>query len=130
MILTQPLPNAGSHVVVGDDGIRRSRQWQAHLLADEVLVTLVVRMHRNGRVAEHRFRTRRCHDQVTAAVCERIAQVPEEASLGFGRHFEIREGGVQHRIPVHESLAAVDQAIFVQAHEHFEHRLGQTRDPW
>ena len=42
-------------VVVGDDRDPASGQRQLHLAADEVRVTLVVRMHGDGGVAEHRL---------------------------------------------------------------------------
>ena len=40
-------------------------------------------------------------DGLAAAVRERIAQMPQLALLLFGHHFEIRQRGVQLRVPVH-----------------------------
>jgi hypothetical protein len=31
------------------------------------------------------------------------------AGLGLGLHLEIGQRGVQHRVPVHEPLAAIDE---------------------
>ena len=42
-------------------------------------------------------------------------------------HFEVGYGGEQHGIPVDETLAAVDQALFVQAHEDFADGARQRR---
>ena len=49
--------------------------------------------------------------------------MPEAALLLFVFDFQIRNGGVQRRVPVDQPLAAVDQLFFVQAHEHFLHRF-------
>jgi len=108
-------------VVVGDDRHETAGERQPDLLADEVLVALVCGVNGDGRVTEHRFRTRRRDDHVAAAVRERIAQVPQAAGLGLRDHFEIGQRRVQHRVPVHEALAAIDQTVLVQAHKDFEH---------
>ena len=76
-------------------------------------------MNCHGGVAEHGFRARRCDDELPGAICERIAQVPQMSLFGFRQHFEIRERGVQHWIPVDQALAAIDQSLFIQAHEDF-----------
>ncbi len=41
------------HIVVGDDGDGAVAQRQRDLLADEVFVALVFRMHHHGHVAQH-----------------------------------------------------------------------------
>src|SRR5258705_6882607 len=42
-------------------------------------------------------------------------------------HFEVRYGRAEHRIPVDEALAAVNQALLVKADEHFDHRARHAR---
>ena len=49
--------------------------------------------------------------------------MPEAALLLFVLHFQVRNGGVQCRIPVDQALATIDQLLFVQAHKHFLYRL-------
>ena len=56
-------------------------QRQADLLADEVLVALILGVHRDGGVAEHRLRAGRGDDEMRRAVLQRIAQMPELAFL-------------------------------------------------
>ncbi len=58
---------------------------------------------------------------------QRVAQVPEVTVLFLRLHLQVRERRQQHRIPVHQALAAVDQSLFVQAHEHLGHRTRQHR---
>ena len=49
--------------------------------------------------------------------------MPEKAFLFLVFHFQIRNGGVQFRVPVHQAFAAVDQAFVVQPNKHFLHGL-------
>ncbi|MNT76939.1 hypothetical protein D3C72_2160020 [compost metagenome] len=41
-------------------------------------------------------------------------------------HFQIGNSGVEFRIPVHQTLAAVHQAIFVETDKHFLHGARET----
>ncbi len=104
-------------VGVGDDRHQATGERQAHLAADQVAVALVLGIHRHRGVAQQGLRTGRCHDQVAAAVGERVAEVPELSLLGLGDHLEIRQRGVQHGVPVDQALAAVDQPFLVQRDE-------------
>ena len=124
-------------VVVGDDRNFAIAQRQHHGLADQMLVALVLRMYGHGGVAEHGFRARCRDDDVVArfagfglvaqAASERVAQMPELAVFFFLHHFQIGDRGLQHRVPVDQALAAIDQAVFVQAHEVFDDGLGIRR---
>ncbi|MDT4793166.1 hypothetical protein FQZ97_256800 [compost metagenome] len=119
-------------VVVGDDRDTPAHQRQLDEGADQRLVALVFRVHGHGGVAEHGFRTGGGDHQVVlavrgpVAVGQRIAQVPEVALLVMVLHFQVGNGGVEPGVPVHQALAAVDQAVLVQTHEGFLHRFGQA----
>ena len=89
-------------------------------------VALVLGMHHHGHVAQHGFRARGRHHELAAAVAQRIGDGPQEAVFLLAHHFQIGDGGLQHRVPVHQLLAAVDQALRVQAHEGFHHGPGQA----
>ena len=114
-------------VVIGDDRNLAVAERQDHRLADQMPVALVLRVHGHGRVAEHGFRARGRDDDVVeraafgigpgCAVRERIAEVPELAVLLLAEDFEIGDRGLQHRVPIHEALAAIDQTVLVQLHE-------------
>ena len=43
--------------------------------------------------------------------------MPQRAIFFFALDFQVGHGGLQLRVPVHQALAAVDQALLVQAHE-------------
>ena len=112
-------------VMVGNDGDTAVHQRQHHVLANQVLITLVFRMHGHGRVTEHGFRPGSGNDQVILAilglraVSQRVTQVPEKAFFFLVFNFQIGDGGVQFRVPVHQPLAAIDKSLVVQADKHF-----------
>ncbi|MDT4818223.1 hypothetical protein FQZ97_513140 [compost metagenome] len=122
----------GVAVLVGDDRDAAAHQGQLDEGADQALVALVFRVHGNGAVAEHGFRTGGGDDQVVlavgglVAVGQGVAQVPQAALLVVVLHFEVGDGGVELGVPVDQALATVDQAVFVQAHEGFLDRIGQA----
>ena len=64
---------------VGDDLYLAPDQRQPNSLADVRLVALVVGIHRDGGVAEHRLGPRRRDRDRAGAVGERVADVPEAA---------------------------------------------------
>jgi hypothetical protein len=120
----------GIDVVVSHDRNGSVRERQLHALADEVAIALVGRVHRDRGVAEHGLGPRGRDDQVIAGTFagrsgDGIAQVPELAALLAAHDLEIGQGGMQHRVPVHEPLAAIDQPFVVEPHEYLEHRARQ-----
>ena len=112
------------HIGIGDDGDLAADQRQDKCLADHRLIALVVRVNGNGRIAQHRFRTGGGQFQIAGAILERIAQVPEMAVLFLKFHLGVGDGGPAVRAPVDDALAAVNQALFIEAHKHLAHRLG------
>ena len=83
VILTAPVPKAGSTRGVGDDRDFAPDQRQHDLLADHRLVARVIRMHRDGGVAQHRLGPRRRDGHRARAVGERIADVPQMAAASL-----------------------------------------------
>ena len=122
----------GIAVVVGDDRDAPAQQRQFDEAADQRLVALVFRVHGHGGVAEHGFRAGGGDDQVVLAfsgflaIGQRVAQVPQVAFLVVVFHFEVGDGGVELGVPVDQALAAIDQAVLVQAYEGFFHGFGQA----
>ena len=119
----------GIGIFVGDDRNFAPDQRQDHVLADERLVALVVRMHRDRGVAQHGLRPRGGDDdegrrivRIESLAFDRIAQVPEVA-LGLDlHHFQIGNRGEQLGVPVDQPLVLVDQPLAVKLDENFKHR--------
>ena len=110
-------------MIVGDDLDEATGDRQAHVLAHQMRVAFVFLVHRHRHVGEHRLGPRRRHLDETGPVFQWIAQLPE-LPLDLARlDLEIADRGAKARIPVHQPLVAVQQPLFVQVHEHFEHGL-------
>ena len=117
-------------VVVGDDRDLPPGERQSHALADELGVALVLRIHRDGDVAEHGFRPRGRDHDAARPVLERIADLPDLAVLLLAVDLEVGHRGAQHRVPVDQALAAVDETLLVQPDEYFARPRATCARPW
>ena len=120
----------GVHVGIADDGDFTRGQRQAHLPADQVPVALIIGMHGDGRVTQQGFRPGGGDHEKAAAAHQRIAQVPQAAGFLLGDHFQIGQRGLQHRVPVHQTLAAIDESFAHAAARILPSRPATGRDPW
>ena len=120
------------HVVVRDDGDAPADQRQHDRLADQRAVAFVVGVHRHGGVAQHGLRAGGGDHQVIGPgiglgpVGQRIAEVPQVSGLLVVVHLEVGDRRLQDRVPVHQPLAPVDQALVVEAHEDLDHCPGEA----
>ena len=113
-------------MLIGDDGDAPAGEGQFHPFADEVLVTRVLGVHRHGAVAEQGLRAGGGDHHEAGAIGQGIAHVPHMAGLFLGEYLQVGDGGVQHRVPVDQALAAVDEALLEEAHEDLAHRRRQA----
>ena len=112
---------------------------QADALADECLVTVVVRAHRDGDVAQHGFRAGCCDDQGgaevrgvaprrhTDPVGHRVPDLIQRTRLLLEFRLLVAQRREAARAPVDHPVAAVDQAVVIQADEGFPHGHAQLR---
>ena len=99
-------------------------QRQDHMAAVKMSIPLVLRVDRDGGIAEHRFRAGGGQLQLFARFLDGVQQMPEVAVFRFVLHLGIRDGGAAVRTPVDQPVAAVDQPLLVQADEHLLDRAG------
>ncbi len=111
-------------VLVADDGDLLVQQGQDHMAAVQVGIAGVLAVDGNGGIAQHGLGTGGRQLQHLAGLLDRVQQVPEAAVLLLVLHLGIRDGGVAVGAPVDHAVAAVDQALVVQAHKHFLDSLG------
>ena len=118
---------------VGDDLETAAGERLEDVLTDHALVACVFGVHRHRHVGEHRFGARRRDLDIIApvierhAVGERIFEMPEAALHLVRLDLQVRDRGLELRVPVHEALVAVDQTLFVQVDEHLDHGAGEMR---
>ena len=115
-------------IFIGNDRDTPPDHGQNDVLADEIRVAFVVRMHRHRRVAEHGLGSRgRYRDEgrgiarIELDAFKRIANVPEVPLHLDLLHLEIGDGGEQLGVPVDQPLVLVDEALAVKLNEHLAH---------
>ena len=111
-------------VVVGDDGDLAIHERQGDGLAHHVLVALVGGVDAHAGIAQHGLRAGGGDDDV--AVRAGIADVPEVGILLHILHFRVGKGGLAGGAPVDDARAAVDEALFVEAHEGLAHGAAEA----
>ena len=109
--LTTPVPNSGSTYSSATTGMLRSAMGRRTCLPTRCAVALVLGMHRHGGVAEHGFRARGGDGQAAGAVLQRVADVPQMPSSSVLTTSRSDTAVCEHRVPVHQPLAAVDEAL-------------------
>ena len=90
-------------------------------------VAFVFRVYRHRGIAQHGFRPGSRDGQVALAAGQGVAEVPERPFFFFGNDFQVRDGGMEGRVPVDQAVAAVDQAFFVQFDKDLLHCGRQAR---
>ena len=90
----------GIGIFIRNDRNPASDQGQDHVLADQMRVARIIRMHGDGGIAEHRLGARGCdHDESRGIVraeglaLDRVAQIPEAAPDLDLLHLEIGDRG-------------------------------------
>ena len=114
----------GVDVVVGDDRDPPAGQRQLDLGADQVLVALVVGVHGDGGVAEHRLGPGGRDDDRRVAVA--VPDGDELAVVVAVLDLDVGQRGQAARAPVDDPLGAVDQAVVEHPLEDGLHRAGQA----
>ena len=125
---------------VGHDGHRAVAERQDDLAPDQMPVARIVGMHGHRAVREHGLgscgrdrqatqarRVSLAIDDFLRAVDERIDDVPERAFDFLALDLEVGDRGHHHRVPVDETLAAIDEAILVQLDERLDDRAIHPR---
>ncbi len=95
----------------------------------QMLVALIVGIHRDRRIAQHRLRTRRRHrDKQPGLILvrirlaqHRIPDFPQFALLFFMYYFKVADRRLAIRAPVHDVHTAIDQPLLIQPHKGLAH---------
>ena len=106
-------------VLVADDGDLLVQQGQDDMAAVQMSIAGVIAVDGNGGIAQHGLGTGGSQFQHLAGLLDRVEKVPEAAVLFLILHLGVGNGGVAVGAPVDHAVAAVDQSLVVQAHEHF-----------
>ena len=121
------------HIGVGNYRDASAAQGQLYLLADQVGVALVFGVYHHGYVAQQGFRAGGGHHKAWCqravdslrAIGKGVADVPQEAVFLFALHFQVAHRAHQHRVPVDQAFAAVNQTLLIELDKGFGHGARQ-----
>ena len=119
-------PELWIHRLVEDDRDLAAEERQDGRSPLERGVALVLGVHRHRHVPQHRLGARGRHHDVLLRPLDGIHQVVELAVRVLMVHFLVGERGEASRAPVDDPVAAVDESLVVETHEHFADR---AREP-
>ena len=112
------------NIIVRKDRNLASNNRQNRLLADQMLITLIVRVDRNAGIAHKGLRTGGCYDNGFVGILDVITDIPQLARLGFVLNLSIRQCRRAVRTPVDDARALVNQALVIQVNKDFLYRTG------
>ena len=102
------------HILVGNNRQHPADQRQHQIFADHVGITFISRIHRHPGIAEDRFRSGRRHRHILVrVVLHRIAHMVQLACRIFVLDLDVRQRRVAAGAPVGDSVALIDQALFI-----------------
>ena len=115
---------ADLHIVIGNNGDLSANHGQNEGLADEVLHILILGVHGNGGITEHGLGTGggNLHEAVLAL--DGILDMPEVAGLILVLDLGVGKSREASGTPVDDTVATVDQTLFIQVDEYVANRLG------
>ena len=115
------------HIRVSDNRNFPVCQRQLKHLAHDVLIALVLRVHRHSGVSQHGLRPGGGYLYETARLSHyRVIDVPEEAVLLHMLHLCIRDRGLAYRTPVDDSGPFIDVAFLIQLDKDLQDRAGTS----
>ena len=111
-------------VLIADDGDFLIQQRQDDMAAVQVGVAGILAIDGHGGITQHGFGTGGGQLQLLAGLLDGVEQMPEAAVLLLVFYLGIADGGIAGGAPVDHAVAAVDEALIVQALKHQLHRTG------
>ena len=122
--------HAGAEFRVGQI-VQNNRNLAVHerqmdFAAMQVEVALIAGIDGHSGIAQHGFRARGGHHEVTIRTHYLVADMPEVTGGFIMLSFEVRDGGIATGTPVDHVLAAIDETFLVEADEGFAHRARQA----
>ena len=90
-----------------------------YVFTNDVFISFIVRMYRNGCITKKCFRSCCCNYNMAATVFKHIFDMPEMALFFLVAYFRIGKSCCTFRTPVDNSVSFVDKAFFVKIYEYF-----------
>ncbi|MNY42907.1 hypothetical protein D3C86_1778350 [compost metagenome] len=121
-------PEIHFYVFVANDRNGSVRNRNNRMFSVQMLVTLVIRVNTDRRVAQNCFRTGRCNRQpLVICSCHFVANMEQFRIYFFMNYFFIGKRRACFRIPVDHADTTVNLSFFVQIHEYVNYGIGILR---
>jgi len=92
--------------------------------ADIFLIPFIFRVNGDSGIAEDCFRTSRCHRQIiSTSVRQHVFEIIECSGFFGIFDFQIGNGGLKLRRPIHDSRSTIHQSVFVKTNKDFAYSL-------
>ena len=107
------------NIIICDNRDLTANKRQDEHLADNILITLVLRVNSNSGIAKECLRSCCCKIDISGTVLERISQVPEMTGLIRIIYLGIGDRCKAMRTPVDDPLTSVDKTLIIILYEYF-----------
>lgn len=111
------------HIGISNNRNLSTCQWHDHFLTNEVLVSAIIRMHRNSRIPKQGFRSGRGKDQAFIRSYNWITNLSKISLLVCHFYFIIGKCSSATRTSIDHIFSLIDQSIIIEIYKMFFHRL-------
>ncbi len=101
-------------------------QGQHHLIYREILISGIIGMNGDSRVAKQGFRSGCCNQQTVRTVWKRIPDMIQKTVHILMFNFQIRQCGMAPMTPVDDIITPVNQSFMVKLNKYFSNRFGKA----
>ena len=103
-------------VIISDDlELEVIAEWVWQLLAHKIGIAFIVWVNGNGNVTQHGLYTGGGHDEVRFIIIKRAIANGNQLALDvLVDNLDIRDGGLQHRRPVDQTVSLVNHALIIK----------------
>ena len=109
------------HIIVCKNGNFSIYNGEENRLSNQICVAIIFRIYRNTGISQHGFRAGGSHYQMTTAITEWIAEMPEVTHSVFVNNLFFRQGCLSLWIPVDNAFTAVNQAVIIKLNKYLHY---------
>ena len=115
------------HILIRNHRNLAIGKWQLQHLANQILITFILRINCYCRITQQSFRTGRCNLNKSALFSDnRIIDMPEKTILLLMLYLGIGNRGLADRAPVDDAGAFINISFFIQLDKYFQYRIGTS----
>ncbi|MNC08438.1 hypothetical protein D3C75_560260 [compost metagenome] len=114
------------YILVSDNWNLPADNRQDQRFADQIFITIILRMNSNCRITQHRLRTCGRYSDMSAAIFKWVTQMVQMTVNFLIFNLDIRQRRTSRRVPVDDTFTAIDQAFIIKLNKYLANSLRQT----